>query len=72
MEAFESKALKFTLVKTKVMVNGVITMDDMSKSNVDPCGVCSLRANASSFLCLQFGKWIHGRCAGVKKMNPKF
>ena len=41
-EAFESKCLKVNLGKTKVMVSGGITKDGMSKSKVDPCGVCSL------------------------------
>ena len=44
----------------------------MSKSKVDPCGVCSLRVRANSVLCLQCGKLIHGRCAGVKRVTPLF
>ena len=44
----------------------------MSKSYVDPCGVCSLRVMANSVLCLQCGKWIHGGCAGMKMVTPKF
>ena len=71
-EVFESKGLKVNLGKTKVMVSGGITNDGMSKSKVDPCGVCSLRVKANSVLCLQYGKWIHGRCAGVKMVTPKF
>ena len=26
---------------------------------------------ANSVLCVQCEKWIHGRCAGVKRMTPK-
>ena len=52
------------------MVN--ITKDGMCKVNVDPCGVCSLRVKATSVLCLQCGKLIHGRCASVKRITPKF
>ena len=37
-EAFEINGLQFNLGKTKVMVCGVITKDDISKSKVDPCG----------------------------------
>ena len=40
----------------------------MSKIKVDPCGVCSF----SSVLCVQCGKWIHGRRAGVKRVTPTF
>ena len=42
-EAFESNGLKVKVGKTRVMVSGGITKDGMSKSKVDPCGVCSLR-----------------------------
>ena len=57
-EAFESKGLKVNLGKTKVMV--------------DPCGVCSFGVMSNSVLCLQCGRWIHGWCAGVKRVNKIF
>ena len=44
----------------------------MSIGNVDPCGVCCLRVKANSVLCVQCGKWINGRCAGVKLVTPMF
>ena len=66
----ESKDLKINLGKTMVMVSGRITMDGISKSMVDPCGVCSLGVKDNSVVCLQCGKWIHGRCAGVKRVAP--
>ena len=44
----------------------------MSKSKVDPCGVCSLRAKANSVLCLQCGELVHSRCDGVKRATPKY
>ena len=65
-EAFESKGLKVNLGKTKVVVCGGITEDGMSKSNVDPCGV-----KANSVFYVQCGKWIHSRCAGVKRVTPR-
>ena len=33
---------------------------------------CSLRVKANSVLCLQCGRWLYGRCAGVKRVTPKF
>ena len=42
-EAFESKGLKLSLGKTKVMFNG-----GMFKCNVDPCEVCNLRVKVNS------------------------
>ena len=69
-EAFESKGLKVNLRKIKVMsVCGSISKDGMSKRKVDPCMVSRIRVKASSVLC---GRWIHGRCAGVKMVTPKF
>ena len=63
MGAFKSKGLKVNLGKTKVMVSSGNTQDGLSKSNVGSCGVCSLRVKANSVLCVQCGRWIHGRCA---------
>ena len=70
-EAFERKGLKVNLEKTKAMVSDSITKDGMSKSKVDPCGVCSWRVKFNSDLCLWCGEWIYGRCAGVKRLTPK-
>ena len=50
-ESFESNCLKVNLGKTKVVVSGGITKDDMSTSKVDPGGVCSLRVKGNSVLC---------------------
>ena len=70
-EAFASKGLNVSLGKTKVMVSGNITKYGMSKYKVDPCGVCSLRVRANSVLCVQCGRWIHGRCARVNMVTTK-
>ena len=48
-EAIEGKGLKVNLGKAKVMVSGNITRDDMSKSEVDSCEVCSSRVKVNSF-----------------------
>ena len=66
-----SKDLKVNPGKTKVMVSSGITKDGLSKSKVDSCEVCTLRVKANLVLCVQCGKWIHGRCAGVKRVTPK-
>ena len=55
-EAYESKGLKVNLGKTKVMVSGDTTRDGMFKSKVDSYGVCSLRVNTNSVLCVQCGE----------------
>ena len=54
------------------MICGGITKDGMSKSKVNPCGICSLRAKANSVLCLHCAIWIHSRCPGVKMVTPMF
>ena len=51
-----TKGLKVNLGKTKVEVSGGITKDGMSKSKVNPCGVCSLWVRINSVLCVQCGR----------------
>ena len=68
-EALDSKGLQVNHGKIKVMASGGITKGGMSKSKVDPCGVCSLSVKPNSALCLHCGKWIHGRCAGVERLQ---
>ena len=64
--------MKVNLGKTRVMVNGGITKDDLSKYNVGPCVVCSFGVKAISVLCVHGGKWSHGICAGVKMVATVF
>ena len=45
--------------------------DEVSVSKVDPCGICGKRVMANSVLCVKCGKWIHGRCAKVKRVTPR-
>ena len=71
-EVFESKILKVNIGRTKVMVRGGISKDGLSKNRADRCGVSSLRVKANSVLCVKCGKWIHSRCAGVKRITQKF
>ena len=71
-EAFESKGLTANLGKTKVMVSTGITQDGLSKSKVDPCGVCSLRVKANSVFYIHCGWWINGRRIRVKRETLKF
>ena len=40
----------------------------MSVSKVDPCGK---QVMANSLLCVKCRKWIHGRCAKVKRVTPR-
>ena len=54
------------------MVSSGITKDGLFKSNIDPCGVFCLRVKANSVVCFQCGKWVHGRCARMKRVTPKF
>ena len=63
--------MKDNLWKTKVKVSGSIRKDGLSRGKVDPCGLCGLTVKANSVLCVQCGKWIHDRCARVKRVTPK-
>ena len=53
------------LKKTKVMVSG--SKGDVLKSKVDPCAKCGKRVMETSMMCTKCGKWVHGRCAKMKR-----
>ena len=67
-EAFEGKGLKVNLGKTKVMESSgggwVVVL-----TKIDPCGVCGKRAKVNCVRCVTCKKWIHARCAGVKRVS---
>ena len=65
---FESKGMKVNLGKTKVMVSG--SEGEINISKIDPCGICGKRVMANSLLCIKCMKWIHGRCAKMRRVTP--
>ena len=54
------------LKKTKVMVSG--SKEEIIKSKVDPCAKHGQRVIIHSVLCTKCGKWVHGRCAKMKRV----
>ena len=40
-----------------------------SKSKVDPCAKCGKKVIANSMMCTKCGKWVHGRCAKMKRVT---
>ena len=68
-EAFKSKGLKVNLGKTKVVVSRA--EGEVFVSKVDPCGICGKRVMANSVLWVKCEKWLHGRCAKVKRVTPR-
>ena len=63
-EPFESKGLKVNLKNSKVMASG--SKGEILKSKVDPCGK---RVMAKSMMCTKCGKWVHGKCAKMKRVT---
>ena len=57
----------FFLKKTKVIVSGSI--EEILDSKAVPCVTCSKRLMANSVLCPKCGKWVHGRCAKMKRVT---
>ena len=49
------------------MVSGI--EGKITKSKIDPCGVCGKRVMSNSVLCRKCNSWIHGRCAKVKRVT---
>ena len=66
-EAFKSKGLKVNLKKIKVMVSDL--KDEVLNSKVDPCAKCGYRVMANLVMCTKCCKWVHGRCAKIKKVT---
>ena len=40
----------------------------VEEAKVDPCGVCGKRVMSNSAKCRLCEKWVHARCAGVKRV----
>ena len=66
-ETFERKELKVNLKKIKVMVSG--SKGGILKSKPDPCAKCGKTVMANSVMWTKCGKWVHGRCAKMKRVT---
>ena len=55
------------LKKTKVIMSG--SKGEILKRKVDPCAKCSKRVMENSVMCTKCCKWIHGRCAKMKRVT---
>ena len=55
------------LKKTKAMVSG--SKGEVLKSKVDPCAKYGKRVMANSMMCTKCGKWVHDRCAKMKRVT---
>ena len=65
--ALESKGLKVSLVKTKVMVSKIGQINIKPSSKKDPCGFGGRKTMINAALCKSCGNWKHGRCAKFKR-----
>ena len=68
-DALESKNLKISTRKTKVVVSG--SEGKLFKSKTDPCGACGRRVMAHSVSCTKCGYWVHGKCAKIKRATAR-
>ena len=64
----ESKGMKVNIGKTKVTVSGA--EDEINTSEIDPYGICGKRVMANSLVCMKCMRWIHGRCAKMRRVTP--
>ena len=65
-KAFESKKLKISLKKTKMMVSG---SKELPRSKIDRCAKCGNRVMANSVLYTKCGKWVYGKYENMKKVH---
>ena len=68
-DALESKGLKVSTGKTKVMVSELER--ELFKSKIDLCVLCGRRVMANLELCTKCGNWVHGKCAKIKKVTAR-
>ena len=61
------QGLKLNVGKTKMMVSG--TGGEVVLSKVDPCGICRKRVGSNAVCCTHCTRWIHERCAKMKKVT---
>ena len=54
------------LKKTKIMVSG--SKGEVIKSKVNLCAKCDKRVMENSMMCTKCGKWVHGKCAKMKRV----
>ena len=66
--ALESKGLKVNLMKTKIMVSKIGQVTARLCCKKDPCGLSGRKTMLNAVLCKSCGKWIHGRCAEIKRV----
>ena len=52
-----------------MMVSGL--EGELFKSKIDPCEVCGRRVMANSVLCTKCGKWVHEKCAKIKRATAR-
>ena len=63
--------MKVNLKKSKVVFSRGITKDGLSRSNVDPCGICAFRVKVI-VLCVKCGEQIYSTYAGTNRVTPMF
>ena len=42
---------------------------EVLKSKVDSCAKCGKRVMENLVMCTKCGKWVHGRCAKIKRVT---
>ena len=65
--AFEGKGLKVNLGKMESSGGGGVVV----LAKIDPCGVCGKRAKVNFVRRMICKKWIHSRCARVKRVSRR-
>ena len=61
--------MKVVIGKAGVIISGGIIEDDSSNCEVYSYGICTLKVKANSLVCVQCGKLVYSRCAGVKSAS---
>jgi len=60
----ERKGLKVNMGKTKIMMED--RRDTVHPTGRYPCAICKKGVGGNSIRCRKCGKWVHGKCSGIK------
>ena len=70
MWKLESKGMRVSMNKTKVMISGEC-QKVKQKAVRWPCGVCSKGVGNNSLQCTSCQKRVHNKCSGIKGSKSK-
>jgi len=67
-EGLEARGLKVNMDKTKLMITGKETRQNINVGRW-PCGFCGKGVGVNSILCVKCNRWCHQKCSGLMRVS---